>query len=465
MTTAATKHRALWLTEAGVDEPPAPALRGAVRADVTIVGGGFLGLWTAIRIKQHEPGRSVAIVEQDVCGGGASGRNGGFALSWWAKLPSLAALFGIEEAKRLAHQSADAVAELGRFSALHGIDAQFSDAGWIWSATAPAHVGAWEGAVSLCERAGVDVWQRLAPEDLHARTGSERHVAGVLDTTSGSVQPAALARGMRRVALELGVQIFEHTPVRWLRRERGCVVASDAGRLTSEKLVLAGNAWMAGLHGLRGALVVVSSDIVATAPIPEQLERIGWTSAEVITDSQQMVLYYRRTPEGRVVFGKGGWGLAFGGHIGAQFDRHRGRAEATRAEFRRVYPGLADVAIETDWSGPIDRSVDGLPLLGHLGRRRDVLFGAGFSGNGVAPSALGGQVLASLALERDDEWSAHPLVDRRIKRFPPEPLRFVGAHVVKGAVRRKDRAAIVGRPAPRIVRLVAGLAPSGLEDH
>ena len=148
--------RSLWLREAlqGVDvEPP---LQGSQRADIAIVGGGYVGLWTAIRIKQWEPDCDVVLLEQEVCGGGASGRNGGFALSWWAKLPSLVKAFGPGEGLRLARASADAVDEIAAFCAEHMIDAHFRKAGWLWTATTQAQVGGWEDAVRLCEQMGVD---------------------------------------------------------------------------------------------------------------------------------------------------------------------------------------------------------------------------------------------------------------------------------------------------------------------
>ena len=238
-----------------------------------------------------------------------------------------------------------------------------------------------------------------------------------------------------------------------------------ATSLAAAGLMIATNAWAAGLRELRRTLVVVSSDIVATPPIPERLREIGWTGGEAITDSQMMVDYYRTTRDGRIAFGKGGWGIALGGRIGPRFDRDERRARLAAADFRRLYPMLADVPIEQHWSGPIDRPADGLPLLGRLGGRDDILYGVGWSGNGVGPSVLGGRVLGSLALGRHDEWSAFPLVDRRPRLFPPEPVRFLGAHVVRAAVRRKETIEAAGRHPGRLVTRIAALAPAGLEDH
>lgn len=126
------------------------------------------------------------------------------------------------------------------------------------------------------------------------------------------------------------------------------------------------NAWAAGLRELRRSLVVVSSDIIVTEPIPTHLERIGWTRGEAITESQQMVDYYRTTSDSRIAFGEGAWGIALGGRIGRTFDRRAKRAMMVKTDFERLYPTLSGVRIEYDWSGPMDRSIVGLPILGHL---------------------------------------------------------------------------------------------------
>jgi glycine/D-amino acid oxidase-like deaminating enzyme len=177
-----------------------------------------------------------------------------------------------------------------------------------------------------------------------------------------------------------------------------------------------------------------------------------------------MVDYYHVTREGRVAFGKGGWGIAFGGRIGAGFDRDSERARTVEADLRRTYPGLAGVPVTHDWSGPIDRTPNSLPLLGRFARAPHIGYGVGWSGNGVGPSVIGGKVLASLVLERDDDWSRHPLVGRSAGRFPPEPIRWVGAHFVRTAVASKERAEIRGRRPSRLAVALSRFAPAGLED-
>ena len=287
-------HRSLWLEEALAGREDAAPLEGPASADVAIIGGGYIGLWTALRLKQSSPDLDVVVLEADICGGGASGRNGGFALSWWAKLPSLVKLAGESGALQVCRESSDAVTELGEFASANGIDCDYRAGGWLWTARTDAQLGAWEGTVELAERLGADAFERLSPDEISRRAGSPQHLAGVLERTAATVQPAALVRGLRRVALEQGVRIHEHTVVRRIDRG-GMRVETGGGSVEAGKIVIANNAWGASIRELRRLLVVVSSDIVATAPIPERLAEIGWTGGECITDCQQMIDYYRTT--------------------------------------------------------------------------------------------------------------------------------------------------------------------------
>ena len=148
-------RRSLWLQEALAAENggEAPALLEPVRADVCIVGGGYTGLWTALRLNELEPGATIVLLDADICGGGPSGRNGGFALSWWPKIETLIKRAGEEEAFRLVRISERAVDELGAFCEREGIDAHYRRGGWLWTATSPAQVGSWEGAMAAAASA------------------------------------------------------------------------------------------------------------------------------------------------------------------------------------------------------------------------------------------------------------------------------------------------------------------------
>jgi len=318
--------------------------------------------------------------------------------------------------------------------------------------------------MACCERLGYSIFQRLSSEEVKLRTGSDQHLAGVFDPDTATVQPARLVRGLRRVALERGVQIFENTSVTAFDRRQPVTLSTSGGRVTAERVVIANNAWASAIPELSRYIVPVTSTIVITEAIPERLQAIGWRGGEAITDSQLMVDYYRTTRDGRVAFGKGTGALAFGAKIGQRFDFDDMDSEATEADFRRTYPMLQDVKIEHSWSGPIDRTYDSLPLFGALPKADHIVYGIGWSGNGVAPSRIGGKILSSLALGLKDEWSQCGLVERKPRRFPPEPFRYIGGNVVRSAVARKEKAEAAGEKPSKLDVTLACLAPAGLED-
>jgi len=459
------RRRSHWLGEAlRDDDDAAPPLDGDVKVDVCIVGGGFTGLWTALRLKEQEPALDILIVEKDFCGAGASGRNGGFVLSWWAKLLKLQSLCGEEEGIRLAKASADAVAEIGRFADRQGIGCHFRHDGWLWTATNQTQIGAWNATLDAAERYQAYPFRRWSPAEVARSSGSDRHLAGVYEPTAASVQPALLARGLRRVALEQGIRICEETPLKKLERGRPPKVVTPSGTVTADKVILAMNAWSIAIPDLRKAIMVVASDVVGTAPIPERLKEIGWDDGMAISDGRMLVHYYRTTHDGRIAFGKGGLSgtMPFGGRLGTTLDGPSERAEDVESWLKWTYPKLADVKIDNSWRGPIDRSHSGLPIFGHLDDCPDVLYGAGFSGNGVGPTSIGGRILASLALEKKDEWAGCGLVRPLQRDFPPEPIRYVGGKMVCKAIAAKDKAEDEGRAPGALTNFLAGFAPAGL---
>jgi glycine/D-amino acid oxidase-like deaminating enzyme len=455
--------RSLWLQEALAAEEGVVSseLVEEVRADVCIVGGGYTGLWTALRIAELEPAASVVVVEADLCGGGPSGRNGGFALSWWPKVETLVKRVGEEEAFRLVRASVAAVDELGSFCEREGIDAHYRRGGWLWTATSPAQLGSWEGAAAAAARAGEQPFEILSAEEVQRRTGSPVHLGAAYEAGAATVQPALLARGLRRVAASRGVRIFERSPMVELDREGG-VVRTRSGSVQAGAIVLATGAWLAGIPELKRAIVAVSSDMVATAPMAERLEAAGWTGGEAISNCRLMVHYYRTTHDGRIAFGQGGHRHAFDGRVVDEFFASSDGAERQlRRDLVRLVPYAGGVEVTQAWGGPIDRTADGAPIFGRLPGTIPIVYAVGYSGNGVAPSLTAAKVLASSALGRDDEWSGSGLNRGVAGTFPPEPIRYVGGFVVRAAVKRKESREDDGRSVDPLTRRVAGLAPQG----
>jgi putative aminophosphonate oxidoreductase len=453
--------RSLWLEEALANENVhEETLRDRTRADVCVVGGGYTGLWTAIRLKELEPVVDVVLLEADICGGGPSGRNGGFALSWWSKIQTLIERVGEAEALRLARAAEAAVSELDDFCTREVIDAHFHRGGWLWTATSAAQLGGWNGAVQTAARLGAEPFRIIGAEELRERTGSPVHLGGLFDPAAATIHAGHLARGLRRTALARGVRIYERSPMLELDRDNG-IVRTPSGSVEAEAVVLALNAWALQIPELRRAIVAVSSDIIATAPMPKLLAESGWTGGECISNSRLMVHYYRTTRDGRIAFGRGGGRLAFGARVDANFDFNRRQTSELEEELPQLVPAAAGVAITHAWGGPIDRSRDGLPVIGRLRGRCPIVYATGFSGNGVAPSLTAAKILASSALGRDDEWSGSPLNRGIPARFPPEPIRFLGGLVVREAVRRKESREDVGKRVDPLTRRIAALAPSG----
>jgi len=455
--------RSLWLQEAlaAEDAVVSSELAESIRADVCIVGGGYTGLWTALRVTELEPSASVVLVEGDICGGGPSGRNGGFALSWWPKVETLVKRLGEEEAFRLVRHSAAAVDELGAFCEREGIDARYHRSGWLWTATSPAQLGSWEGAVAAAGRAGEQPFEILSAEEAQRRTGSPVHLGAAYEAGAATVQPALLARGLRRVAVARGVRIFERSPMVDLDRDRG-VVRTRAGSAQADAVVLATGAWLAGVPELERAIVAVSSDMVSTAPMPERLQEAGWTGGEAVSNCRLMVHYYRTTTDGRIACGQGGHRHVYNGRVDDEYFGYSASAERRlREDLVRLVPYAQGVDVTHAWGGPIDRTADGAPVFGRLPGRVPVVYGAGYSGNGVAPSLTAGKILASSALGRDDEWSGSGLNRGVAGRFPPEPIRYLGGFVVRAAVKRKESREDDGRSVDPLTRRIAGLAAQG----
>jgi glycine/D-amino acid oxidase-like deaminating enzyme len=228
--------------------------------------------------------------------------------------------------------------------------------------------------------------------------------------------------------------------------------------------VVALGAWAAAWPSFGRRLVTWSSYIVLTEPIPDRLADIGWTGGEGLADNRFTLHYLRTTPDGRIAIGGGGGRAGFGGRIGPAFTDDAQSTSRAAAGLRRLFPSLKDVRIEDAWGGPIDITADHLPAFASV-PDRPIHFGHGYSGNGVAPSVVGGRILAALAVEaREDPALASPLVGALPRAFPPEPFRYAGARVVREAIVRREQLEEQGRPVNPILREVTRL-PKRLGYH
>jgi glycine/D-amino acid oxidase-like deaminating enzyme len=344
------------------------------------------------------------------------------------------------------------------FAERRDADVWFREGGYLKVSAAPFQDAAVERSVVTARELGVpEEAVPLSGDEVAERIRSPRFRGGVLFRDGATVQPARLARALRRAALEDGVALHEGTRVLRLRPGRPSLLDTPRGRVVARDVVVATNAAMAGWPPLSRYLTNFGSYVVLTEPVPELIDEIGWTGGEAVTDGRMFIHYFRTTADGRVLMGSGSGPI---GH-GARLDDGRFTADlatAGRAELglRRLLPALADVKVERSWGGPIDVSADHFPFFGTVPGER-IHYGVGYSGHGVGPSWLGGQILASLALARDDEWSASPLVRTPSAALPPEPFKRLGGGVVRAAILAREEAEEAGGSASLPVRAAAAL--------
>ena len=448
-------QRSWWLREAlagETDAGPKP-LKADINADVVIIGGGFTGLWTAYHLTLVKPDLKVVVLEQDICGGGPSGRNGGFASGWWDELDGLIALYGQEPAVRACRAISASINAIGEFCTTHDVDAWFKHAGYIYAATAPEHEAVRDEIVHLAREVGApDELRALTAEELKAKCASPAFRSGAFMRDGAQVQPAFLARGLRRVLLERGVTIHEGTEVTRLDAGPPAVAVTPGGSVRAPKAVLAVNAWAVGWPQLRRRLVAWSSYIVLTAPAPAKLAAINWTGGELVTDFRTSVRYFRTTPDGRIAFGGGGGRAS--SRIDDSFTRDMRAVEEAAEGFRRLFPSFAEVPLEDAWGGPIDVSPTHLPTFGSL-QPGNLFYALGYTGNGVAPTHLAGKVIADLVIGADTDATRLPMVNPKPRMFPPEPLRSIGAAVIRRAIIAKDTAEEQGRRPNPVMSAIA----------
>jgi glycine/D-amino acid oxidase-like deaminating enzyme len=448
--------------------PEVVPLTDAISADLCIVGGGFTGLWTALHVKRLAPGTEVVLVEQTVCGMGASGRNGGWVNGWEYALPSLVGRFGSDGARWLSEQCLEAVKDIERTVCEGGVDCDLTLGGGLEIALSTAQMARFEEEAAERERYGMsDLVAVLDAAEAREACGSPRALGGVMLKAAGAVQPALLAHGLRRLAVETGVKIFEASPMTRLRRTSPATIETPSGSVTADKVVLASGAWSARVAELRRTVFVIPAHIVASAPASELLDEMGWRRGLPFSDGRTAVHYGQRTADDRLVFGRGGGRLGFAGRVIPTHFHDQANADSIVADLHEFFPASKALTVEWRWGGPVERTQHGFPWVGTLGKARNVHYGIGYGGNGVAPSNLMGRTLASTALERDDDYARSPLVSDPPSYLPPEPFRFVGARAMRSAIERYEILEDAGKqpdPVSNLLRKGLGLTvPKGIE--
>ena len=280
------------------------------------------------------------------------------------------------------------------------------------------------------------------------------------------MQPALLARALREAVLDSGVEVAELSRARSIGAGRGggVEIETDGGaRVRAAAAVVAINAASAALAPLRSRLAVTSTHMIITEPVPDVLEEIGWTGGECISTARRYLHYFRTTGDGRIAFGWGAGRVAYGARLGGRVEVDPAIADQLRGEILRFFPGLRGRRVDAAWGGPVDVSPTHLPSVGTLPGSR-IHYVCGFTGNGVGPSHLAGETLASLALGADDELTRSALVEPPQPPVPPEPLRWVGGTLVRAALLRREALEDAGRAPDPLTRLATEM-PGRLGIH
>ncbi|MGH9073022.1 MAG: NAD(P)/FAD-dependent oxidoreductase, partial [Acidimicrobiales bacterium] len=427
----------LWLDSLAEPLSPRSPLPGDRDADVAVVGAGFTGLWTAYHLARLDPALRIAVVEAEIAGFGASGRNGGwcsalFAASW----PAVARGAGPGPARALQRAMVEAVGQVEEFCAEEGVDADMARGGALALARSPAQVARLRAEAGEEAAFGVDAaW--LGPAEAAERVRASRVLGAVHRPDCAALDPAKLVRGLAVAAERRGVSVYEQT--RALRLLPGRV-ETDRGVVRAEVVVRATEGFTPALPGLRRALVPVYSLMVATEPLPAAVwAELGWEGRETISDGRHLIVYAQRTADGRIAFGGRGAPYHLGSAVQPRFDRDPATFAALRAAVAELFPAAAGASFSHAWGGPLGVPRDWFPSVG-LDRALGLAWAGGYVGDGVSTTNLAGRTLADLILGRDTGLVHLPWVGHRSRRWEPEPLRFLGVNAGRWLAATSDAA-------------------------
>jgi glycine/D-amino acid oxidase-like deaminating enzyme len=425
-----------WLATFGAYTPE-PALQGALTVDVAIIGAGFTGLSTAIQLRKQSPGLRVAVLESEIVGFGASGRNGGFSMTLFGLEPSVTkALFGAQrtvEAHRYMERAVDFTHALIKE---YNIQSDYWFPGFLRAATTPGYVKRIHHDLEILTSLGVNGIDWIEADKIRGEVDSPRFLGGWWEPRSGLLNPTKQVRELKRIALELGVQLYEETPVLEITRTERFTLRTPAGTVATEKLVLATNAYSHLIPQLRRKQVPAFTHMVVTEPLTEaQLATIGWKNRQGIEDARNLVHYFRLTIDNRLAMGGSDVSITYGADM--DHDMNAQTFSDLQRDIFWLFPTLKGVRFTHRWGGPVSVPIDLSPAIGFLGDQR-AIFSLGCVGHGVSMTHLNGCTLADLVLERKTDLTDIWFVNRRLLPWPPEPLRLIASHAIRGYMRIED---------------------------
>lgn len=353
-----------WLETSGDDLTPRPPLDGSMDCDVAILGAGYTGLWTAYYLLKRQPDLRVVVVEREIAGFGASGRNGAWcSADLNISMARMARLHGMDAARRTQQATYDAVAEVGRVARDEGLDIGYQLTGKLIVARGPHALASLEGALRNYERFGfADHYRILDAAELASRVQISGAVAALTTPLAAVIHPGRLVRGLARLVERMGGRIVEQTPVTDYRGASSPALITPRGEVRARTIVLAGEAYLTELPRLHRQLVPVYSLIVLTEPLlAAQWDRIGWSGRELVASTRLSVDYLSRSEDGRILFGGRGAPYHFGSRIRDEYDHHSPTHAMLRGFVREWFPGLRDVSFTHAWGGAVGMPRDWHP--------------------------------------------------------------------------------------------------------
>jgi len=417
------------------------SLKTSIQSDVCIVGGGYTGLWTALKINEKNPNIKIVIIEKDLCGSGASGRNGGCMLPLSLKFNAMKKIVGTEDAVKMVKATEEALYNIKDFCNNNNINAQIRLDGILYTATNSIQKGKFESLIKELELYDLNSWKRISKEEIHKISGSTKHIEGYFSPISGSLQPALLIRGLKKIAEKKGIKIFENSSMNSLSEKNDIVIKTTEGSVKCKKAIMAINSWTPSFFSfLSSSVILVSSDMIISEPIKEKIDIMGLKNGLVVLDSCLFTHYYRSTPDGRIMFGKGGNTFSFNNRIIDSFDGPSKVEGLLKKSFGSFFPSLKNEKIICSWNGASERTKTGFPFFGYFPNNSNIVYGFGYSGCGILPSYVAGEILSSMVLDEKNEWTISNFCKGPVKLFPPEPFRWIGAITIRNAVRRKEKA-------------------------
>jgi len=440
-----------WLETSGDTLAPRTALQRSSEVDIAILGGGYSGLWTAYYLLRANPALRVAIVEKEIVGFGASGRNGGWCSSRFPVTPSvLEERFGTKKARNLLLAMFDAVDEVGRVCDEENIAADYRKGGILSLARGAHQVPLIQSSHAAYNRLGLaDRFRLLSAEECAERVRILKVHGGLYTKESASIHAGRLVRGLAAAVERRGGLIYENTEVTGVHDGTDARLTTPAGELRAKRaIILAGEAYLTRLRRFHRVLLPMYSLISLTEPLTEsQWASIGWQNHESLASNRYTVDYLTRTADGRILFGSRGAPYRFASKISEDQDIHELTHSRVHQAVVEWFPSLRGIKFTHNWGGPVGVPRDWMPAVCFDARTRIAMI-FGYTGQGVATSNLSGRLLASLVNESSHELAKLPLAQRRSPNWEIEPLRWLVVRYMQEAFISIDATAEAGLPEP-----------------